>query len=95
MINELISNSLKYGFPDNRSGEISVEFKQRNDQLIITVADNGVGIPDDIDWRETTSLGFQLIRTLVEDQLEGHMEKQPGPGTSFEITISRQDSAEP
>lgn len=83
LVNELISNSLKYAFPDGRSGEISVSLQGlAPNRMRVEVRDNGVGFPGDLDFRNTSSLGMQLVMTFVE-QLGGDIEKAPGPGTSF------------
>lgn len=87
VINELLSNSLKYAFPDDRTGEIAVKLRNSNGGLVITVADDGVGIPEEVDWMKTSTLGFQLVRTLVEDQLEGSITWRDNPGTTFTIRI--------
>jgi two-component sensor histidine kinase len=86
--NELISNSLKHAFPGGRGGEIRIELCADNDrQLNLMVSDNGVGFPNDLDFRETESLGLQLVNTLVE-QLEGTVELDRSGGTAFEITFT-------
>jgi PAS domain S-box-containing protein len=86
-LNELITNSLKYAFPDDRKGEISVSLKKQGQELEITVADDGVGFPECLDWKQTSSLGTQLVRTLVEDQLDGTIALKEGQGTRFVINL--------
>ncbi len=59
LINELISNSLKHGFPENRKGGITIRLKKTNDDEIeLVVSDNGIGMPEDLDWRNTNTLGY-------------------------------------
>jgi PAS domain S-box-containing protein len=70
IINELISNSLKHGFPDGRSGEISVRVSSEEGRITLQVADNGVGMPAGLDSRNTESLGLQLVNLLAR-QLRG------------------------
>ena len=84
-INELISNSLKYAFPYNRKGEITVSMKKLNTELELTIMDDGVGIPDSFDWKNSKSLGLKLVRTLVENQLDGSIEMESNNGTKFTI----------
>jgi len=85
--NELISNSLKHAFPNGRGGEIRVRLRTEDDRgLVLTVCDDGVGFPDGLDFRDTKSLGLQLVNTLV-DQLEGTIEIDGSEGTEFTITI--------
>ena len=85
IINELISNSLKYAFPDEREGEINVSLKKQDKELELTVMDDGIGMPDDFDWKNTKSLGLKLVRTLVENQLDGSIEMESNNGTKFTI----------
>ncbi|MBU2515377.1 PAS domain S-box protein [bacterium] len=90
IINELLSNALKYAFPDDRAGEITVRMqKPENNKLELCVSDNGVGISKDIDWKNTRSLGLRLVRTLVEDQLEGSINMKNENGTQFIINFNK------
>lgn len=86
LINELISNSLKHAFPKGARGEIKVSLRATGkDQIELTASDNGVGIPKELDFRKTKSLGLQLVTTLVEDQLEGKIKLNRVEGTEFKI----------
>lgn len=86
MINELISNSLKYAFPDGRTGEISLAIRRQDHTLTILFKDNGIGIPDNFDWRNGKSLGLRLVISLVE-QLDGTIELDRRSGTAFTIVV--------
>ncbi len=87
IINELVSNSLKYAFPDNRRGEIRIRLQAAaNDLYRLEVGDNGVGFPPKVDFRNTASLGLQLVMTFVE-QLDGSIERIPCSGTMFVVTF--------
>jgi len=90
MINELISNSLKYAFPDGRKGEVSVTVYRQAHTLTILFKDNGVGIPADLDWRNTKSLGLRLVISLVE-QLDGTIELDRSAGTVFKIVVNEKE----
>jgi two-component sensor histidine kinase len=90
MINELISNSLKYAFPVGRKGEISIAIKRENNSLSILFADTGVGIPSDFDWRTAKSLGLRLVISLVE-QLDGTIELDRTEGTAFTIVVKEKE----
>lgn len=82
LINELITNVLKHAFPGGSSGELYIKMhKEKDGQIGLTVKDNGVGLPNDLDIRETESLGYQLIVGLSESQLGGKMELRRGGGT--------------
>jgi PAS domain S-box-containing protein len=86
IINELISNSLKYAFPGGQAGEIHISLHRNGGQYCLAVSDNGVGLPPDLDFRNTASLGLQLVTTLA-GQLNGTVDCPPGKGTTFVITF--------
>jgi two-component sensor histidine kinase/PAS domain-containing protein len=89
IINELLSNSLKYAFPEGIEGEICIQlFLDKDGKFILIVEDNGIGFPKDLDFRKTESLGMQLIIMLVK-QLEGTVELDKSKGTSFKITFEK------
>ncbi|MFB0525775.1 MAG: histidine kinase dimerization/phosphoacceptor domain -containing protein [Phycisphaerae bacterium] len=86
LVNELISNSLKHAFPAGRSGEIKISLRPTDENKIeLIVSDNGVGVPEELDFRKTKSLGLQLVNTLVKDQLGGEIELDRSTGTKFKI----------
>ena len=87
IINELVSNSLKYAFPDGRTGEIRVGLARDESNYTLTVSDNGIGLPSGLDFRDTPSLGLQLVNMLVS-QLEGTIELDSAGGTMFRITFA-------
>jgi len=87
-VNELISNSLKYAFPEDREGKISVSMKKLDNELKLTVMDDGVGMPIDYDWKNSKSLGLKLVRTLVENQLDGSIDMESKHGTKFTIKFN-------
>jgi len=87
IVNELISNALKHAFVDGREGEICVMMQQlAGQQVRLIVRDNGVGLPKDVDYMNTGSLGLQLVSMLVQ-QLEGTIEIRNNQGAEFEITF--------
>ena len=86
--NELISNSLKYAFPENKKGEITVSLKKLDKEFELIIMDDGVGMPDDFDWKNSSTLGFKLVRTLVENQLDGSIDKESKKGTKFIIKFN-------
>jgi two-component sensor histidine kinase/HAMP domain-containing protein len=88
ILNELVSNTLKHAYPYDQSGETRIEFLKRpNGQAILIVADNGIGFPQELNFRETESLGLQLVNTLV-NQLDGSIELYHLHGTMFRISFS-------
>jgi len=73
IINELLSNSLKHAFPDNGEGEVHVSLKGDSEGWItLSVADNGVGFPDGLDFRNSNSLGLEIVLILIK-QLKGRL----------------------
>jgi two-component sensor histidine kinase/HAMP domain-containing protein len=88
ILNELVSNALKHAFPNGQAGEIWIELMTEDcRQVTLLVRDNGVGFPEGLDFRHTTSLGLQLVDTLV-NQLDGTIDLDNSHGTEFEITFS-------
>lgn len=85
VINELISNALKYAFKERNEGSLLVVLKKLDDgKLKLVIADDGVGFPDDIDYRDTDSLGLQLVVTLV-GQIKGEIDLDNTNGSRFTI----------
>lgn len=69
IINERVTNSIKHAFP-NGIGEIIVKLDHDHDEFFITVTDNSAGFPEDLDFRNTKTLGLQLVNSLV-NQIDG------------------------
>ncbi len=104
IINELVSNSLKHAFPPGRGGEVRIKLhrlhtdkrKCNKDQdscnvseFLLIVSDDGIGLPENIDFRHTSSLGLQLVNILV-DQIEGSIELKREKGTEFRIKFKEE-----
>jgi PAS domain S-box-containing protein len=86
IINEIISNSLKYAFDDDR-GEIKISLrKSADEEMVLKISDNGKGFPQDFDFRSTETLGLQLVNSLVQ-QLDGKIELDNTNGVGFRITF--------
>jgi two-component sensor histidine kinase len=91
IINELLTNAVKHAFPGDEKGEICVEFgldNQENNVLI--VEDNGVELSDEIDFKNSGTIGFQLVNTLV-NQLKGSIILSRDKGTTFQIIWSESE----
>jgi two-component sensor histidine kinase len=87
IINELLSNSLKYAFPDGRRGTIGVTLRHTEPAtVVLTISDDGVGIPKELDFRNPSTLGLRIVNILVE-QIKGTLELNPVQGTSFTVTF--------
>ena len=88
IINELVSNSLKHAFPDGRKGEVFIGIKKNGDtNYILSIKDNGVGFPQNLDFRKTDSLGLQLVTTLTA-QLGGIIDLNRNGYTEFKIVFT-------
>ncbi|MCK4372250.1 MAG: HAMP domain-containing protein [candidate division Zixibacteria bacterium] len=88
IVNESISNALKHAFPGAREGTITVGFRRGSKgMLVLTVSDDGVGIPVDFDLERSNSLGLQLIATLTK-QLKGHLHVHTDNGTTITVEFT-------
>jgi two-component sensor histidine kinase/FixJ family two-component response regulator len=87
ILNELLTNSLKYAFPEGRKGEISIRLTRADDHRVtLQVADNGIGLPPAIDPAQSKSLGLKIIDILTR-QLRGTLHRHPAPGASFTLSF--------
>jgi PAS domain S-box-containing protein len=86
ILNELLTNALKHAFPEGRPGTVAVGLQATEDQVILRVSDTGVGLPVDLDFRQTDSLGMQLVCLLTE-QLGGTITCSRDEGTAFTLTL--------
>ncbi len=88
VVNELVTNAFKHAFPDGRSGKIAIELDTgEGEEIILAVADDGVGLPAGFDLDAVKSLGLQLVPLLV-DQLGGRLAVEGDGGTRFLIHFS-------
>jgi two-component sensor histidine kinase len=93
IINELVTNSLRYAFPDKGPGEILIHFRQKDGSKIrLLVRDNGVGFPTNLDFRKTSTLGMMLVTGLTE-QLGGTIALNNSNGTEFDISFPMNGSS--
>jgi PAS domain S-box-containing protein len=91
IINELLSNSIKHAFPKGTSGEITIAGRREADTLVLLLKDTGIGIPEDLDWKNNRqSLGQRLVVSLVE-QLNGTIELDRTAGTTFNIIVKEKE----
>ena len=90
IINELVSNALKHGFPQGGPGEVVVEiYLQSDEQFILIVRDTGIGFPANLDFQKVeSSLGLQLVCTLT-NQLRGTIKLDRSQGTKFKLTLAQ------
>ncbi len=87
IIHELVSNSLKHAFAGDRSGEINIEIRYSSaHEILLIVRDNGVGLPPNFDFKNTASLGWELIDAL-SSQLSGDITINSDSGVEFKINF--------
>jgi two-component sensor histidine kinase len=86
ILNEIISNSFKYGFPETKKGTIYIRLEPQKSGHLLSVSDDGVGLPEDFDIDKSTSLGMQLIQMLC-DQIDGKLTIRSEKGVHFNIAF--------
>ena len=87
LINELLTNSLKYAFPNGGKGQIWIELEPDNDHMALTYRDNGIGLSKDFGFEDTQSLGLQLVRMLAVHDLRGSIELGNGHKNGMQCLI--------
>ncbi len=89
ILNELVTNALKYAFPRDRAGEILIGLACADGRAVtLTVCDNGVGLPPDVETRHPTSLGTRIVEILTK-QLGGTLDRQSNGGVQTTVTFTR------
>jgi PAS domain S-box-containing protein len=90
ILNELVANALEHAFPegkpDTTEGKINITMRPEDNRVVLTVQDNGIGIPESIDVKNLKSLGLDLVNILV-GQMNGKIDMQVGGGTTWTITF--------
>ncbi len=95
VITELVTNALKYAFPNDETGLIRVILKSSDMyEFELEVSDNGIGAPENLDLQSVETLGLQMVKSLVENQLEGTIELDTSAGTRFVIKFANQEQVE-
>jgi len=88
ILNELLTNALKHAFPGSREGRVDIVLRSRvPDGAELTVRDNGIGFPEDLDWRQARSLGLKLVKAFLRSPLKGEMEIRRDRGTEIKINL--------
>ena len=90
IISELVSNSLKHAFPHGKTGIIRVALHSKGNLFNLTVSDDGIGFPEDLDFEKANSLGLQLVNNLIR-QIDGNIKLDRSEGTKFIITFKELD----
>ena len=85
IVNELVSNALKHGFPGQQTGQVEVNIREHEDNWVeLSISDDGEGIPRDLDIARTDSLGLQLVNLLAQ-QLHGQLDIRRAKPTRFSL----------
>jgi PAS domain S-box-containing protein len=94
LVNELVSNGLKHGFPGGINGEIAIELQAQDTagRLLLRISDNGIGLPANFAQRQTESLGLQLASDLA-GQLGGSLQVGPAPAAIFAVAFTADTAA--
>ncbi len=93
ILNELVSNAFKHGFPSDREGTITVRFTRLDSgQLSLVCSDDGVGVPEGFDWQNAVSLGLRIVQILSKQIGATFTLGRTRPGACFELTFSAQDT---
>lgn len=90
ILNEIISNAIEHAFVGREKGTIWVSFKEVDGQVLASVKDNGIGIPEDLMESKRQSMGLTIIQTLIK-QLNSKLEVKTEDGTEFSFTFSLKD----
>jgi two-component sensor histidine kinase len=89
VINELLQNAIEHGYEARNVGLVSVELVDEGDEVRIVIADDGEGLPPGFDLQQTTSLGLQIVRTLVQDDLRGTFDIKSDGGAQAIVQFSK------
>jgi len=86
ILNELMSNALKHAFPNRNTGEIFIRVRRQDRNISIVFRDDGAGMPRDLNWRDTRSLGLRMVFSIVE-QMKGTIGLDRSRGTEFSMVL--------
>ena len=93
LISEVVSNSLKHAFPNGREGEISIILRRQSvSDVSLLISDNGIGMPDQLNWMTSRSLGLRLVRALT-DQLRASLSIRSDAGTQIQLVFVPKERA--
>ena len=89
-MNELLQNAIEHGFAERDEGFVCIKLSENDDCMVIEIADDGRGLPRDFDLARTSSLGLQIVQTLVRDDLRGQLELRNGRGVTARISFPKE-----
>ena len=91
---ELVHNALEHGFVGRGRGQVVVAMRRVSGELVLTVRDDGRGLPDDFDPVSSANLGLAIVRTVVEDDLRGTLTFSGGRGTTVTVRVPLADTGQ-
>jgi two-component sensor histidine kinase len=89
-VNELLQNALEHGLRDRTEGRVRITLRETDASMVIEIADNGIGLPSGFDLKNTSSLGLQIVQTLVRDDLRGQLELIDNQGVTARISFPKE-----
>lgn len=89
IVNELLQNAVEHGYANRTEGTIQVSLRETPDSMLIEIRDDGEGLPPGFDLRSHSSLGLQIVQTLVRDDLKGQFELRNGQGVTAVVAFPR------
>jgi two-component sensor histidine kinase len=92
---ELVHNALEHGFADRETGHVEVAMRRVAGELVLTVRDDGAGLPADFEADTSANLGLAIVRTVVQDDLRGTLAFSGGRGTTVTVRVPLGEAAEP
>ncbi|MDP2182031.1 MAG: histidine kinase N-terminal domain-containing protein [Actinomycetota bacterium] len=87
VVAELVHNAIEHGITGLADGAVTVDMRRLSGELVLTVRDNGSGLPDGFDLSSSANLGLAIVRTIVEDDLRGTLSFGRGPGTTVTVRV--------
>ncbi len=84
---ELVHNAIEHGFVSREDGRVEVAMRRLSGELVMTVRDDGVGLPADFDVRTSANLGLEIVRTVIEDDLRGTLSFSSARGTTVTVRV--------
>lgn len=87
VLNELLQNTIKHAFTGRTEGKVTLRLEDTDEAVLLTIHDNGIGLPESFDPTKDGNLGWQIVRTLVKDDLHGVLEVERGEGTAIRVRI--------
>lgn len=89
VINELLQNTIKHAFTGRQEGKVRLLLDDNEEGVVLTIQDNGIGLPEGFTPEKDGNLGWQIINTLVKDDLHGHLTIERVEGTSIRVVVPR------